>query len=46
MAADDIPASDMQAHRKTYGKVIGVLKWGAVACFIIAMAVIWLISHK
>lgn len=42
MAAD----SDMQAHRATYEKVIAVLKYGAVACFIIAFAVVWLISGK
>jgi hypothetical protein len=35
--------SDMKAHEATYHSVIGLLKWGAVACFIIAFAVIWLI---
>lgn len=42
MAADN----DMQVHRATYGKVINVLKYGAVAVFIIAFAVIYLISGK
>lgn len=42
MAAQD----DIQVHRTTYGKVINVLKYGAVACFIIAFAVVWLISGK
>ncbi len=42
MAAEN----DMQVHRATYDKVIGLLKYGAVACFIIAFAVIWLISGK
>jgi hypothetical protein len=37
---------DLQVHRATYTKVIGVLKYGAVACFIIAFAVVWLISGK
>ena len=46
MAADNNHAGDMQVHRATYDRVIGLLKWGAVACFIIAFAVIWLISGK
>lgn len=36
--------SDMKAHVSTYNGVMGLLKWGAVACFIIAFAVIWLIA--
>lgn len=35
---------DMKPHEATYGSVIGLLKWGAVACFIIAFLVIWLIA--
>ena len=42
MAADN----DMQVHRATYDKVINVLKYGALAVFVIAFAVIWLISGK
>ncbi|WP_170318408.1 aa3-type cytochrome c oxidase subunit IV [Sphingomonas sp. PAMC 26621] len=38
--------SDLQVHQATYGKVIGVLKYGAIACFVIAFAVVWLISGK
>lgn len=39
--------SDIKVHEVTYHKVIGLLKWGAVSCFVIAFAVIWLISpHK
>jgi hypothetical protein len=34
---------DMKAHETTYHSVIGLLKWGAVACFLIALLVIWLI---
>lgn len=37
---------DMKAHESTYHGVMGLLKYGAVACFVIAFAVIWLISHK
>ncbi len=35
---------EMKAHEATYGSMIGMLKWGAVACFLIAFLVIWLIS--
>lgn len=37
---------DMKAHESTYHSVIGLLKYGAAACFVIAFGVIWLISHK
>ena len=37
---------DMKAHQSTYHSVMGLLKWGALACFVIAFAVIWLISGK
>jgi hypothetical protein len=36
---------DLQVHRATYTKVIGVLKYGAVACFIIVAVVMYLISR-
>jgi type VI protein secretion system component VasF len=36
-------AMDIQGHVSTYSKVIGMLKWGAVACFVLAFVVIWLI---
>ncbi|MEO9131128.1 MAG: aa3-type cytochrome c oxidase subunit IV [Sphingomonas sp.] len=39
MAAD----GEIKVHEATYNKVIGVLKWGAIGCFLIAMLVIWLI---
>jgi hypothetical protein len=40
--------TDMKPHEATYHSVIGLLKYGAVACFLIAMIVVWLISsgHK
>jgi hypothetical protein len=34
----------MKAHEATYFSMIGMLKWGAVVCFLIAFLVIWLIS--
>jgi hypothetical protein len=37
---------DMKAHEQTYHGVIGLLKYGALACIAIAFGVIWLISHK
>ena len=36
-------AMDIKGHVATYGSVIGMLKWGAVACFVLAFVVIWLI---
>ena len=36
--------TDMKPHEETYVSVIGLLKWGAVACVVIAAFVIWLIS--
>jgi hypothetical protein len=35
---------EMKAHEATYFSMIGMLKWGAVVCFLIAFLVIWLIS--
>ena len=39
--ADD---KDIQGHAATYGSLIQLLKWGAVAVFIIAFFVLWLIA--
>jgi len=36
--------TDMKPHEQTYSSVIGLLKWGAVVCILIAAVVIWLIS--
>lgn len=35
---------EIKTHVSTYDSVIGMLKWGAVACFILAFFVVWLIS--
>lgn len=34
---------DMEAHRATYGSVMAMLKWGAVACAVIAFIVVSLL---
>ncbi|WP_022686835.1 aa3-type cytochrome c oxidase subunit IV [Sphingomonas phyllosphaerae] len=36
--------ADLKAHESTYTSMIGMLKYGAVACFLLAFLVIWLIS--
>ena len=39
--------TDMKPHEATYHSVLGLLKYGAVGCMLIAAIVIWLISgHK
>jgi hypothetical protein len=35
---------DIKAQQQTYGKVMGVMKWGAVASFGLAAFVVWLIA--
>ncbi|MGP7796552.1 aa3-type cytochrome c oxidase subunit IV [Sphingomonas sp. CLY1604] len=35
---------DMKAHVATYSSVTAMMKWGTVACAIIALFVIWLIA--
>jgi hypothetical protein len=35
---------DFEHHARDYGRMIGMLKWGAVASFIIAMLVLIIIS--
>ena len=35
---------DMPAHVDTYGRVMTMLKWGAVACFLVGALVVWLIA--
>lgn len=35
--------TDMKAHVASYDRMIGMLKWGAIACVVIVAAVIWLI---
>ncbi len=40
MASDN----DMPAHEDTYGRVMFMLKWGTVACAIVAAIVVLIIS--
>ena len=35
---------DYKAHARDYGRLMGMLKWGAIASFIIAMLVLVIIS--
>ena len=35
---------DISSHSKTYSRVMEMLKWGTVACVLIAALVIWLIA--
>jgi hypothetical protein len=35
---------NIKAHVSTYDRVIGLLKWGTVACAVVAALVIWLIA--
>lgn len=36
---------DMPAHERTYSRFIGLFKWGAILCFLIAVLVIYLITR-
>ena len=40
--ADD---ANMKGHVETYSSLIGLLKWGGIACFFIALAVILVIAR-
>lgn len=35
---------DMPAHVSTYARVMALLKWGAVGCFLVGALVVWLIA--
>ena len=35
---------DLKPHLATYDRVIGMLKWGAIGCAIVALFIIWLIA--
>jgi hypothetical protein len=37
--------SDIRVHEATYRKFMGVFKWGAVACFALALLVVYAISR-
>jgi hypothetical protein len=44
MAANDMGNGDMAAHVATYGRMIELLKWGAIAAAILVAIVLWLIA--
>ena len=43
--ADHGAPMDMPAHERTYGSFISLFKFGSVACFVIAMLIILIISR-
>ena len=40
----DPPTQDVAVHVRDYSRFTKLLKWGAIACFIIAFAVVLIIS--
>ena len=44
MAQHGARHGDMKAHEITYGKVMSFLKYGTIACALIAAFVVWLIA--
>jgi len=46
MAGNGDTNGNLKAHEATYHSVIGLLKYGAVACFVIALLVIYLIAGR
>ena len=44
MAADLDNQRELKAHNGTYDAFIGMMKWGTVAAFILAVIVVWLIT--
>lgn len=44
MAADLDHQQEIKAHSGTYDAFIGMMKWGTVASFILAVIVVWLIT--
>ena len=35
---------DMKAHEDTYSRVMGILTWGTVGCFLVGALVVFLIA--
>jgi len=42
--SSDLGGGNIEKHRETYHRVLGLMKYGAVACFVIAFGVVWLIA--
>lgn len=45
MAGEGSARGDLPAHEQTYSSFISMAKVGTVACFVIAMVVVFLIAH-
>lgn len=43
MAADEAERS-VRSHRNSYGMFTGLMKWGAIISFVLAMLVVFIIS--
>lgn len=43
--ANGTNSGDMEAHARDYSKFTGMLKWGAIISFILAMIVVVIISE-
>jgi hypothetical protein len=39
-----VDRGSIEPHVRTYDRVIGILKWGTIACVLVAALVIWLIA--
>ncbi|ONF95184.1 aa3-type cytochrome c oxidase subunit IV [Sphingomonas jeddahensis] len=44
MAQHGTNPGDYKTHESTYGKVMGMMKWGTVVCVALAALVVWLIA--
>ena len=44
MADHGTTGGDMKAHAATYSRVMGMLKWGTVACVLLTALVVYLIA--
>lgn len=44
MADHGTTGGDIKAHSATYGRVMGMLKWGTVACVLLTALVVYLIA--
>ena len=43
MAADEAERA-VRSHRNSYGMFTGLMKWGAIVSFVVAMLVVFIIS--
>ena len=45
MAAQGEVEKEVIVHRRGYERFIGLMKWGAIASFVVAMVVVFLIAE-